>query len=304
MEFYLKTYVSLILLFLPTSLCGNGKLLREYIGAEGLNVKFSDVPINENIEVHFILSFAIDYTNSACSPSPTNGNFNVFWDTQNLSPADVLEIKSKHKNVKFAVSLGGDKVGEDHTDVQFNTSSVSSWTSNAVSSLTKIIKQYHLDGIDIDYEHFDHSDPNTFAKCVGELILQLKQQKVISMASIAPFEDEGPVQSHYKAVWRKYGQFIDYVNFQFYAYDRSTSVNQFLKYFDTQASNYKGGKLLSSFTTDSGSGGLKPDKGFFDACKELKKRGKLEGIFIWSADDSKNYDFKYEVEAQAILASA
>ncbi|GLJ06104.1 hypothetical protein SUGI_0031880 [Cryptomeria japonica] len=236
MEFYIKIYVSLILLFLPTSLCGNGKLLREYIGGEGLNVKFSDVPINENIEVHFILSFAIDYTSSASFPSPTNGKFNVFWDTQNLSPADVLEIKSKHKNVKFAVSLGGDVTG-DNTAVQFNPSSVSSWISNAVSSLTEIVKQYHLDGIDIDYEHFDHSNPNTFAKCIGELILQLKQKKVISMASIAPFEDEGPVQSHNKALWRKYGRFIDYVNFQLYAYDRSTSVKRFLEYFDTQASN-------------------------------------------------------------------
>ncbi|GLJ06097.1 hypothetical protein SUGI_0031800 [Cryptomeria japonica] len=260
MQFYIKIYVSLILLFLPTSLCGNGKLLREYIGGEGLNVKFSDVPINENIEVHSILSFAIDYTSSARFPSPTNGKFNVFWDTQNLSPADVLEIKSKHKNVKFAVSLGGDVTG-DNNAVQFNPSSVSSWISNAVSSLTEIVKQYHLDGIDIDYEHFDHSDPNTFAKCIGELILQ------------------------------------------FYAYDRSTSVKQFLEYFDTQASNYKGGKLLSSFSTDNGSDGLTPDKGFFDACRELKKRRKLEGIFIWSADDSKKYDFKYEVEAEAILAS-
>ncbi|GLJ06095.1 hypothetical protein SUGI_0031750 [Cryptomeria japonica] len=191
MEFYMKIYISLILLFLPTSLCGNGKLLRDYIGAEGLGVKFSDVPINENVEVHFILSFAIDYTTSAGAPFPTNCKFNVFWDTENLSPADVLEFKSKHKNVKFAVSLGGDVAG-DNTFVQFNPSSVSSWTSNSVSSLTKIIKQYHLDGIDIDYEHFDHSNPNTFALCVGELILQLKQRKVISMASIAPFEDEGP----------------------------------------------------------------------------------------------------------------
>ncbi|GLJ06096.1 hypothetical protein SUGI_0031790 [Cryptomeria japonica] len=236
-------------------------------------IKIYDVPINENIEVHFILSFAINYTSSARFPSPTNGKFNVFWDTQNLSPADVLEIKSKHKNVKFAVSLGGDVTG-DKTAVQFYPYSVSSWISNAVSSLTEIIKQYHLDGIDIDYEHFDHSDPNTFAKCIGELILQLEQKKVISMASIAPFEDEGPVQSHYNALWRNYGRFIDY-----------------------------GGKLLSSFSTDSGSDGLTPDKGFFDACRELKKRRKLEGIFIWSAHDSKKYDFKYEVEAEAILAS-
>ncbi|GLJ06094.1 hypothetical protein SUGI_0031730 [Cryptomeria japonica] len=179
----MKIYISPILLFLPTSPCGNGKVLREYIGAEGLNIKFSDVPINENVEFHFILSFPIDYTSSDRSPSPTNGKLNVQWDKKNLSPADVLSI-------------------------------------NAVSTLSQIITGYHLDGIDIDYEHFDHSDPNTFAECIGKLIVQLKQKKVMSMASIAPYEDEGPVQSHYKALWRKCGRFIDY-------------VKQFLEYFDT-----------------------------------------------------------------------
>ncbi|WRX32558.1 hypothetical protein QQP08_025045 [Theobroma cacao] len=33
-------------------------------------------------------------------------------------------------------------------------SSVKSLASNAVTSLTRIIKRYDLDGIDIDYEHF------------------------------------------------------------------------------------------------------------------------------------------------------
>ncbi|GLJ06102.1 hypothetical protein SUGI_0031860 [Cryptomeria japonica] len=78
--------------------------------------------------------------------------------------------------------------------------SVSSWVQNAVSTLTQIMNEYHLDGIDIDYEHFDYSDPNTFTECIGQLIVQLKQKKVISMASIAPYGDEGPLRSHYMAL--------------------------------------------------------------------------------------------------------
>lgn len=270
-------------------------LFREYIGAEFKNVKFSDVPINSNVDFHFILSFAIDY--DASGSSPTNGKFNIFWDTENLSPSQVSSIKSTHSNVKVALSLGGDSVGSGYA--YFTPSSVDSWVSNAVSSLTSIIKEYNLDGIDIDYEHFK-GDPNTFAECIGRLIKTLKQNGVISFASIAPFDDD-QVQSHYLALWKRYGDLIDYVNFQFYAYDQGTSVSQFLNYFDTQSSNYNGGKVLASFISD-GSGGLSPENGFFTACSTLKSQKKLHGIFIWSADDSKANGFRYEKQSQALLA--
>ncbi|KAF5744664.1 putative Chitinase 1 precursor [Tripterygium wilfordii] len=129
----------------------NSNLFREYIGAEFKDVKFSDVPINPNVDFHFILSFAIDYDTSD-SPSPTNGKFSVFWDSQNLSPSEVSSIKKQHPNVKVALSLGGDTVRNE--SAFFKPSSVDSWVSNAVSSLTDIVKEYNLDGIDIDYEHF------------------------------------------------------------------------------------------------------------------------------------------------------
>ncbi|XP_009777517.2 chitinase 2-like [Nicotiana sylvestris] len=273
---------------------GNSNIFREYIGAEFKNVKFTDVPIHSNVEFHFILSFAIDYTPSA---SPTNGQFNIFWDTDNLTPSSVSSIKTQHSNVKVALSLGGDSVGG--SSAYFNPSSVDSWVSNAVSSLSDIIKQYNLDGIDIDYEHFQ-ADPDTFTECIGRLITTLKNNGVISFASIAPFDDD-EVQSHYQALWKSYGHIIDYVNFQFYAYDEGTTVSQFMNYFATQRSNYEGGKMLASFSTD-GSGGLSPDNGFFTACSKLQSKGELAGIFVWSADDSKSNGFKYEKQSQALLA--
>ncbi|MBA0761835.1 hypothetical protein Gotri_024420 [Gossypium trilobum] len=275
----------------------NSDLFREYIGAEFNNVKFSDVPINSNVEFHFILSFAIDYDSTTGSPSPTNGKFNVFWDSDNLSPSQVSSIKSTHSNVKVALSLGGDSVGDGYA--YFDPSSVESWVSNAVSSLTNIIQEYHLDGIDIDYEHFN-ADPDTFSECIGKLIKTLKNNGVISFASIAPFDDDD-VQSHYKALWKSYGDLIDYVNFQFYAYDQGTTVSQFMNYFNTQSSNYNGGKVLASFISD-GSGGLTPENGFFTACSRLKSENKLHGIFVWSADDSKRNGFRYEKQSQALLA--
>nr|KJB20121.1 hypothetical protein B456_003G134100 [Gossypium raimondii] len=284
----------------------NSDLFREYIGAEFNNVKFTDVPIDSNVEFHFILSFAIDYDSTSGSPSPTNGKFNVFWDSDNLSPSQVSSIKSTHSNVKVALSLGGDSVGDSYA--YFDPSSVDSWVSNAVSSLTDIIQEYHLDGIDIDYEHFNANhgwpistaNPDTFAECIGKLVKTLKNNGVISFASIAPFDDDD-VQSHYKALWQSYGDLIDYVNFQFYAYDQGTTVSQFINYFNTQSSNYNGGKVLASFISD-GSGGLTPKNGFFTACSRLKSENKLHGIFVWSADDSKRNGFRYEKQSQALLA--
>lgn len=273
----------------------NSNVFREYIGAEFKNVKFSDVPINPNVEFHFLLSFAIDYDTSGSSP--TNGNFNVFWDSANLGASQVSAIKKRHSNVNVGLSLGGDTV--NGAFAYFNPSSIDSWVSHAVSSLTSIITQYNLDGIDIDYEHFK-SDPNTFSECIGRLIKTLKNNGVIKFASIAPFAD-ADVQSHYLALWKSYGHLIDYVNFQFYAYPKGTTVSQFIDYFKTQSSNYNGGKVLVSFGTD-GSGGLSPENGFFTACKMLKSEQNLHGIFIWSADDSKKNGFRYEKQSQDVLA--
>ncbi|EYU38321.1 hypothetical protein MIMGU_mgv1a026603mg, partial [Erythranthe guttata] len=254
----------------------NSNLFRDYIGAEFNGVKFSDLPINQNVEFHFILSFAIDYTTTTTTSTPTNGNFNVFWDTDNLTPPQVSAIKSRNPNVKVALSLGGDTAADGHP-AYFNPTSVESWLPNAVASLTKIIREYNLDGIDIDYEHFK-STPEVFAECIGRLVSTLKNNGVISFASIAPFDDE-----------------------HFYAYDEGISVEKFLGYFAEQSLNYGGGKVLVSFISD-GSGGLGPRDGFFTACSRLKSEGNLHGIFVWSADDSLGLGFEYEKISQSLLA--
>lgn len=254
------------------------------------------MPINSSVEFHFILAFAIDYTNDN-NPSPTNGKFNIFWETKNLGSAQIASIKSSNSNVKIAVSLGGDSV-VDGRKAFFAPKSRVSWVRNAVSSLTDMIKQYHIDGIDIDYEHF-RTSPEIFAECIGQLITSLKKSGVISFASIAPYEG---IQSHYLALWRKYGHVIDYVNFQFYAYNK-LSVSEFISNFKEQASKYGGGQVLGSFESGRGGGGLGPGDGFFDACSELKDQGKLGGIFIWCADESKANGFPYEKKSQALLAA-
>lgn len=283
----------------------NGYLFREYIGAQFTGVRFSDVPVNPGVSFNFILSFAIDYTQvgQQPTPAPTNGVFTPFWDTANLSPADVAAVKAAHPNVSVMVGIGGDSV-QDTVKVFFTPASVDSWVANAVESLAGIINLYGLDGVDVDYEHFaDGADVGTFVECIGRLLTELKARSPNITTSIAPFADE-VVQSYYKPLWSKYSGVIDHVNFQFYGYGDNTDVAQYVRFYDDQAANYPGGKVLASFKTGDVSGLITPELGI-SAAKELQRQGKLPGLFIWSADSSKesSYGFDYETRAQEIVAN-
>ncbi|CAO2141258.1 unnamed protein product [Urochloa humidicola] len=283
----------------------NGYLFREYIGAQFTGVQFSDVPINAMLSFHFILAFAIDYTpvNQQPTPTPTNGVFSPFWDTDNLSPSAVAAIKAAHPNVAVMVGLGGASV-QDIVNVFFTPTSIDSWVSNAVTSITGIINTYGLNGVDVDYENFaPNADVNTFVECIGRLLTQLKQSMPWITISIAPFDDD-TIQAYYQPLWSQYSSVIDYVNFQFYGYDNNTDVDKYVRFYDQQSANYPGGKVIASFMTGNTTGRVSPDVGI-SAAQELQRQNKLPGLFIWSADGSKksSYGFKYEIQGQQIIAN-
>ncbi|TVU26033.1 hypothetical protein EJB05_28560, partial [Eragrostis curvula] len=279
----------------------NGYVFREYIGAQVSGVQMSEVPINALLSFHFILAFAIDYT-PVSQPTPTNGVFTPFWDTDVLTPSAVAAIKQAHPNVAVMAALGGNSV-QDRTDAYFAPESIDSWVANAVSSVESIIDTYGLDGIDIDYEHFT-ADEATFVECIGQLLTRLKARTPRLTTSIAPFERDD-VQRYYQALWRsKYSGVIDYVNFQFYGYGANTDVKTYVMFYDNQTAHYPGAKILASLETNQEAGLLTPDQGI-DAAKELQRENKLPGFFIWCADNSKksSYKFKYEKLAQDIVAN-
>lgn len=80
-------------------------IFAEYIGAEFKNVKFSHAPIRPSVQCHLILAFAIDYDISVDNPSPTNGVFDIFWDSHNLNPSQGSTIKLKHLNIKSHINM-------------------------------------------------------------------------------------------------------------------------------------------------------------------------------------------------------
>ena len=63
----------------------DAKVMMEYIGATGVPVRFDAVPIEEGIDFHFTLGFAIDADPLG---KPQNGTFSPYW-ASTLTPKSV-----------------------------------------------------------------------------------------------------------------------------------------------------------------------------------------------------------------------
>ncbi|CAM0958775.1 unnamed protein product [Alopecurus aequalis] len=309
------------------------KVFREYIGAQGQGVTFDDVVrhyYDPNVD-HFdlILAFAIDY--HATSRQPTDGNFTAFWDKTHLTPEAVAAFKGERSNVRVMLSIGGDTVeGDEQAPVLFTPATPNKdrayadrWIGNAVASLVALMREYHLDGIDVNYERFEvvsAGKVETFVYCIKALLQGLKKVFPNMVTSIAPFYDP-KVQANYQALWKSCSNenLIDYVNFQFYSGDKKkwmdSGAGAYDAVYDEQVGNYPGAKVLASFKTakaDANSYWLDAQIAL-PLLKWVHKKNKLPGIFIWSADSSyyednsqpehHNNRFRHEKHALSILNS-
>ncbi|KAK1549238.1 hypothetical protein Q3G72_021193 [Acer saccharum] len=143
------------------------------------------------------------------------------------------------------------------------------WIPKAVTSLKTIAENYHLDGIDIDYERFAKGSSSSFAYCIGELIT----------STAAPY---------YVELFKGYGDVIDYVNHQFYT-DRVKTLRGYLEAFKLRANQFNKEKLLPNYEINGR--GIQVDA-FFDALKMLEANGLVvNGVMIFSADDSASNGF-------------
>lgn len=268
----------------------DGKVMMEYIGATGAPVKFDSVPIDDGLDFNFILSFAIDADTSG---NPQNGVFSPYWEST-LTPDSVASIKQKHPNVKVLASLSGWSLGPNVLR-WYDPEDAATWISNAFSSLQSLATTYHLDGIDIDYENFPKHSNTSFAYCIGELIALLKNQSVICTATIAPYHlTTGP----YIELFNGYKDVIDYVNHQFYT-DKVSTPKGYLEAFQLRASQFDKDKLLPSYEVNGR--GIQGDA-FFEALNLLQENGfEINGIMIFSADESLSDGFLYERKSQQFL---
>ncbi|CAK9164629.1 unnamed protein product, partial [Ilex paraguariensis] len=261
-----------------------GKVMMEYIGATGVPITFTPVPIEDGIDFHFILSFAIDTDSSG---NPQNGTFSAYW-APTLTLESVATIKAIHANVKALASLScwslGNKVLRWYTppDPQ-------QWISNAFTSLKKLVTTYHLDGIDIDYENFPKHN-ESFAYCI--------EPKCHPVATIAPFYS---TTAPYMELYNRCGDVIDYINHQFYT-DKVKTLRGFLEAFRLRTQQFGREKVLPSYEVNVR--GIQGDA-FFEALSLLEENGfDVNGVMIFSADASASNDYYYERKSQAFLLNS
>ncbi|KAJ7547152.1 hypothetical protein O6H91_08G072100 [Diphasiastrum complanatum] len=270
----------------------------DYIGASGASITVDHVPIiDNNTQIYLILAFAID---AATNGKPQNGKFSNYW-ADSITPKSIALLKATHPNVRVLMSLAGDSFYISDSNMPpiywYDPESTSTWINNAVHSLTALAKKYHIDGVDIDYEHFRQDGHNKFIFCIGEVLKELKNRKVITVATIAP---AGEFFSLYVQLHNSYRTVFDYINYQFYAdemYDPKKYLQQYsnvVKYF-----NAPGKVMMAIQLYGQGLHGTK----FVSVVQELLKTDpQFPGVMIWDYDASAKTGFQTEKELQNLFS--
>ncbi|KAJ1383694.1 Glycoside hydrolase family 18, catalytic domain [Sesbania bispinosa] len=226
------------------------------------------------------LAFAIDYNGDKSSQ---DGNFMPYWDTNKVTPSVIAQFKQAQKSFQIEVLVS---IGDRNNKYPFaiGASQKQSWVNNATNSLKKIIKDYNMDGIDVYYEDIK-SEGEVFVDSIGQLITNLKNEKVISVASIAP---TSPLNTNfYFPLHQKYGNFIDTVVYQcFTETNRIGSIGDLMNLFDTLRGSYPRQKLLAGYSTISKDWATVSPPLYFFAVTQLLFMRKLEGTAIWVISDS------------------
>ncbi|CAI8592384.1 unnamed protein product [Vicia faba] len=162
-------------------------------------------------EYQIALTYATDYDENNI---PTNGIFSPNWNTSKVTPETIIDLKNKNSEVNIKVYIS---IGNSGTNFPFYPQNNKTWILNATESLTNIIKNYkdcnlQIDGIDVLYECIKTS-PVDFVECIGQLIKNLKENRVIKEASISP--SFALNKEYYFLLYKSYSSLIDWVDYQF-----------------------------------------------------------------------------------------
>ncbi|XP_058727869.1 chitinase 2-like [Vicia villosa] len=260
-------------------------IFREYIGVKPSSTSLRDFPndiINSNrFEFQFILGFASEEYDQ---DGKGNGNFKETWDVEYFGPDKVKEFKKNNPNIKVVISIGGRAV-----ETPFRPAEETVWARQAVNSLKVLVGKYSsesgniIDGIDINYETIKTSN-ELFVNCIGEVITKLKNDDDlnIDVVSIAPSEKN---ELHYRDLFYANSANINWIDYQFYNQKNYVStVKDFLGIFDNLIKGYPPQKVLPGISTDPNDKISRET--FIAGCIQLKKHSKLNGVFLWNANDS------------------
>ncbi|KAI4332686.1 hypothetical protein L6164_017574 [Bauhinia variegata] len=233
-------------------------------------------------EYQIALAFARDYDENG---KPTNGMFKPYWDTKKVTADKIIQFKNENPNLQVNVFIS---IGDRDAKYPFKPTDKDSWVSNATNSIEGIINDYFQPlegivgiGIDVYYEHV--GDEDDFARYVGQLIKNLKEKHLISLASIAPSSE---LKNVYLKLYQQYDDSIDFVDYQFYnEKEPIPDTGKFLEVYEKIAGKFPPkNKILAGYSSVRKDWANLAPIVFFIAGTIIVVTGQAHGASIWDID--------------------
>ncbi|TKY48470.1 RuBisCO-associated protein [Spatholobus suberectus] len=228
-------------------------------------------------EYQIALTFATDYDENDV---PTNGVFRPTWDLTKVTPESITRFKKEHPDVDVKVFIS---IGNRGTLFPFKPLDNKTWVANATDSLTRLVKSedydLQVDGIDVLYEHVDAS-PGDFIECVGQVIRNLKERRVVTEASISP--SFALNTEYYSCLYSAVSFFIDWVDYQFQnevspVYDPNKLVQ---RYNELAREVYPRRKLFAGYSAENEDWATLSPIVFFLGGMDILKKRRAPGVSI------------------------
>ncbi|QCE09276.1 ruBisCO-associated protein-like [Vigna unguiculata] len=228
-------------------------------------------------EYQIALTFATDYDEL---DQPTNGIFRPVWNLAQVTPEAIKRFKEKAGSmdveVKVFISIGNR--GNRHP---FKSLDREAWIVNATDSLTRLIQEVNLqvDGIDVLYETIDAS-PDDFIYCVRGLIKNLKDNGVITVASISPTFSLNT--DFYSTLYTSVPSLFDYVDYQFQTeLDRVPDPTALAQRYDELTQIYPIRKLLAGYSAENADWATVSPIVFFLGAMDILQQKNAPGASIY-----------------------
>ncbi|KAL2332081.1 hypothetical protein Fmac_019662 [Flemingia macrophylla] len=218
------------------------------------------------------LTFATDYDQN---DSPTNGLFRPTWDLTKVTLESITAFKQAHQDVDVKVFLS---IGNRGPIYPFKPVDTKTWASNATESLTRIIREFKIDGIDVLYEQIDAS-PGDFISCVGQLLRNLKERGVVTLTSISPSSILD--KEYYSVLYKEVSVHVDWVDYQFQnEVAKVANPTMLLQRYTELLSIYPKKKLFAGYSAENEDWSTLSPIVFFLAGIDILQKKKAPGISI------------------------
>ncbi len=163
------------------------------------------------------------YTHVIISFFRADNNGNLMEKSFPHTQDTVKKFKKEHPSVKVLAALGGGSFSEFLTPVMLDDDK----RTNLAAQLVKFVKDYHLDGLDLDWEYYDDYFESNLAYLdfAKQLRNGLPADAVISMAG-----QKAPAFYRDDAIVEMMKDVLDFTSVMTYDFDYDGRVGKFVSY--------------------------------------------------------------------------